>query len=314
MKIHKAGTGEDSPSSRMSFKKAAIAAVVMSLIVVVAFFIFQSTMPTPEPKFSMKAAIVDQLGNEFPNKDFNETGLVANILKDRGFTVSYFKSQDVNVTFYRKLASSDYGVIVLRCHAALRLGQTLVDLFSSERYSYDAYSQWQDDGWLTKADYIYSPGQSYFAITYKFIENLDGTFPKSIIIAMGCNSLNSTSTETAQAFINKGAIAYIGWTGMVDASHTDAQTVKLVQALFFDNESLADAVDPMQSTDPTYGSQMNFLPGTAGNLTVASLIAGAREKSSSLNSLLSASTSFSYAFFASVCMIILERRFRFSRF
>lgn len=54
-------------------------------------------------------------------------------------------------------------------------------------------------------------------------------FKNTVIIAMGCDGLKYTSM--AEAFVQKGAKAYISWTGDVSPSHTDQATTHLLQQL-----------------------------------------------------------------------------------
>lgn len=63
---------------------------------------------------------------------------------------------------------------------------------------------------MVKGELNYSGSvKEYFAFTPKFVKELEGTFPKSIIIAMGCQTLNKTvKQQMAEAFRLKGAKAY----------------------------------------------------------------------------------------------------------
>jgi len=261
-----------------SNKQLIIIAFALAAIIVSGFLLSSFLLPTQEVRFSLKAAIIDQLGEESPNSDFNETGVVANILESAGFSVSYHRSETVNVNFYKGLAKYNYGIIILRSHSATRKGETIVDLFTSEEFSEYEHISEQENGLLTRGYYLWKPGEFYFAITPKFIENLEGCFPKSIVIAMGCNSLNKTCTEMAAAFIEKGAKAYLGWTGLVQCSHTDNETVKLIRQLLVENKTLSKAVGTLDY-DPLYGSRMDYYPLEASDLKISSLIAETKSSS-----------------------------------
>jgi len=262
---------EHFPQEKKLFSnKQLIIAMVIVATIALGFLVSAFLLQTREVKFSSKATIIDQLGEDLPNTEFNET--VASLLENNGFNVSYHRSESVDVTFYKGLAKYNYGMIILRAHSALRTGKTIVDFFTSEEYSEDKYVSEQNNGFLTIGKYSWE-NKSYFAVTPKFIENLEGSFPKSIIIAMGCNSLNETCTEMANAFINKGAKAYIGWTGLVDPSHTDSETIKLLRMLLDDNQTITYAVSKV-SPDWNYpNSRMEFYPLSAGNLRISDLIA-----------------------------------------
>ncbi len=248
----------------------ALSAVVLGILL----FIF--LLNPSDREFPLKAIIVDQLGMEFPNSNFSETGVVASMLKDSGFQVSYRRSETVNVAFYMELAQREYGIIILRSHSATREDKTLVDFFTSEEFNQAKYTREQEKGWLTMGYYQWKPEKQYFAVTPELVENLKGSFPKSVVIAMGCNSLNSTCTEMAEAFINKGAKAYIGWTGLVQPSHTDNETIKLLEMLLIEEKKLSEAINAIDA-DPIYGSKMEYCPSKAGNLTISSLTSGAKD-------------------------------------
>jgi hypothetical protein len=236
-------------------------------------------------KFSLKAAIVDQLSEHFPNSTFNTT--VTNLLTNAGFSVSYFSSENVTVSLYEKLVEGDYGIIIFRAHSAMRVDEPIVDLFTSEAYDESKYNDYRSAGFLSKAEYLVplgqETGQFYFAITPNFVEHF-GSFPKSIVIAMGCSSLNVTGM--AQAFIDRGAKAYVGWTNVVLPNDTDYETTKFSELFLGENKTLATSIaitNPHNYHDPETGirviSKMDFYPAlpSVGNLTISNLIAEAKD-------------------------------------
>jgi hypothetical protein len=267
---------------KLVFSTGIIAIIVLGLVCYKVFF------QTPV-KFSLKAAIIDQLGfGDTQNPEFNNT--VTSLLIERGFSVSYHESETITVNFYKELAKYNYGIIILRTHSALRDDpndptkvKKIVDLFTSENYTDErAYELLEERsrGLLSKGEYLWEPGKFYFAITPKFIENLDGYFPKSIVIAMGCWSLKPGCEQMAEAFIQKGAEAYIGWTDMVYPQDTDNETVNLLNMLLED-KSLANAISETSNYTCTSGSytvttRLDFYPKLAGNLTLSELIKEAK--------------------------------------
>jgi hypothetical protein len=253
---------------------------LISIIVagsILSFVLLQAT------KFSMKAVIYDQLGQDFPNPQFVDN--VTSMLSAAGFTVTYYESQSVNVTLLSRLAKDDYGIIILRNHSALRIDNSTVDLFTSEEFTLDKYAEKVNDGQLSNGSYLWNRDKHYFAVTYNFIDNLEGAFPRSVVVAMGCWSLKPGAEQLANAFINKGAEVYIGWTDMVEPSHTDSETIKLLRMLLEGNQTIEDAV---YSTEPDYSfpparSTMGFYRQTSavGNLRISDLIAEARNTTAS---------------------------------
>jgi len=258
-------------------KKLIMVSIVIVAVFILGFLLYSFILQNQEVKFSFKAAIIDQLGEEFSNSEFNETGLVTSILRSAGFNVSYHRSQTINVAFYKMLAKYNYGIIILRVHSATREGETIVDFFTSEEFSINRYVSEQHNGLLTRGYYSWNPEKFYFAISPKFIESLEGYFPKSIVIAMGCNSLNVTCREMAEAFIKKGAKIYIGWTGLVESSHTDNETIKLLREFLVENKTLSGAIALVKS-DPLYRSKMEYYPLETGNVTMFDLVTEANAR------------------------------------
>lgn len=240
------------------------------------FLLFIHPLPV---LFSLKAAIVDQLGAELPNPAFVNNATVT--LEAYGFDVTYY-NEAIDVDFFKELAKRNYGIIILRAHSALRSDNLTVDLFTSEPYRRSAHSDEQDNGLVVRGTLYYTgTPREYFAVTSKFIENLEGTFPKSIVIAMGCWGLKPGLEQTlAGAFVKKGATAFLGWTELVGYSHSDNETSKLLTNLFVHNRTLDEAVSGTE-WDFIYGSQMKYYPTEAGSLRVSDLVAEANAQTTS---------------------------------
>ncbi len=259
-------------------KKLLIMMIFTITTVLSALLLSKVLLSVPSTRFSLRAIIIDQLGSDSANPDFGPNGIVANDLRNARFNVSYQTSEAVSVEFYLGLAKGDYGIIILRVHAAMRNNTSVVDFFTSEPFNpsdQGKYRQYLDDGRVTIGWYSWQPGY-FFAVSPELIKNLDGTFPKSVVIAMGCNGLNSTALEMAEAFISKGALAYIGWDGLVSAPHTDNETIRLIEAFLNDNKTIRESV---QLTTPDYStpdnSRLGFYPTSAENLTKNDFIADA---------------------------------------
>jgi hypothetical protein len=243
-------------------------------VVVLGLLFYRVFSQTPI-RFSLKAGIIDQLGKDIPNLQFNNT--VAGNLTKEGFNVSYYKSENAKVFFYNELAKLDYGIIILRAHSALREDETTVDLFTSEEYKEYSYKDYQRNGFLVRGQYLWEPNKLYFAVTSKFIENLDGFFPKSIVFAMGCWSLKPGLEAMAEAFIKKGAFAYIGWTDMVYPQDTDNETAHLLSMLLNEDYSLGEAISQTRSYICSFGNEtvathLAFYPESARNLKISALV------------------------------------------
>jgi len=229
----------------ISDRRLAVLAIIVVAIIVSGFLVSRLFSPALEVEFPMTAAIVDQIGENLPSNPsearfFNET--VTAILQKAGFTVYYYGSETVTVEFFRNLTKGNYGMIILRTHAALRKDETMLDFFTSEAYSSGKYANELKEGLLTRGNYSWEIGKYYFAVTPKFIENLEGSFPKSIIISMGCWSLATDYGEMAQAFIKKGAKLYIGWTDTLLMPYDDNSTIRFLQYFLERNMTVFQAV------------------------------------------------------------------------
>jgi hypothetical protein len=254
-------------------KKLLVVSILLAVIIIMGAVLYQFFWRTQESevKFSLKAAIIDQLSEDFPNKNFVDN--ITEMLEEYNFTVTYYDYTQTKVEFFKGLAKGNYGIIILRLHSALRIDGSAVDFFTSEPYDYYKYTKEQDEGLLVNGTLLYS-GKQYFAFTPTFVERLEGNFPKSIVIAMGCQSLNLTvKQQMAKAFCDKGAKVYIGWSSWVSWQHPDSETMQLIKRLLYENMTIQDAINKTKANpDPYYGAFLDFYPKSSGSLRISDLI------------------------------------------
>jgi hypothetical protein len=238
-------------------------------------FLNQPQNQTTNPASSqLKAAIIDQLSLTFPNQTFIENA--TNILKQAGYSIDYHAGEEITVEFYKNLPTHGYGLIILRAHSSAaelqgkEFVETPVGIFTSESYSQTKYIYEQLTDQLVTASYTMPQPPYYFAIVPKFVtSSMKGTFQNTIIIMMGCEGLNNT--KMAEAFIQKGAKAYIGWKGAVSASHTDTATTRLLQHLITEKQTTNQAIDNTMKEvgpDPEGKSTLCYYPVEAGDCTI----------------------------------------------
>jgi hypothetical protein len=273
---------------KTSNKKLLALSIGLSAVIIFGFVTYRMLFQNQETKFALKAVIVDQLYEHFQNATF--IAKATSLLENAGFTVSYF-NESITVPFYKGLVEGDYGIIIFRAHSAMRVGEPIVDLFTSEEYRQGAYPEYS--GLLSKAEYLVplgnSSGKFYFAITPNFIEHF-GRFSHSIVIAMGCSSLNVSAM--AQAFISRNAKAYVGWTNIVLPDDTDSETAKFLTLFLRENRTLASSIgvaNPHKYHDPTTNitviSKIDFYPmlPSVGDLRISDLIAEAKNQKALLS-------------------------------
>jgi len=230
----------------------------------------QQVIPTPtsEPE-SRKAALVDQIALTNPNPEFTEKALT--YLKEVGFSVDVYEGEEVTIEFYRTLPTKGYKLILMRTHATNILNEKIqggpVFLFTSEVYEKKRYVKEQLANRIGRAELLYNPstssGQgenppSYFAIVAGFVRHeMVGRFDDTLIIIGGCQSLGTP--DLAQAFIDRGAAAVVGWNEWVDLSHNDQA---LLRGLTGDKLTLEQAVRKTMNEigpDPAYDSILTYL-------------------------------------------------------
>jgi len=246
--------------------------MALPLAVAAAFLAMSLLGQSSEPK-ELRAAIVDQLALTEPNPSFAEEA--TRTLQGAGYTVDYYPGEQVTVEFYRDLPTHNYDLIVLRNHAARRpdvLASKLPDeaaLFTSEAYNSDEYVDDQNALRLVKVRYPDSD-EVFFGVRSDFItSSMKGRFDGTTIVLMGCNGL--TTSRTAEAFVEKGAKAVVGWSELVSASHTDEATERLLEHLVVDGQTLEEAVEKTMADvgpDPAYGSVLRVYPPEAAASTI----------------------------------------------
>jgi hypothetical protein len=259
--------------------------IILAITIIIGAILYQYIWRNQEAevKFSLKAAIIDQLSEDENLRNQTFVNEVSAILRKNDFSVDYYNYTKTNVAFFKGLAKANYGIIILRLHSALRMDGSAVDFFTSEPYTTDKYIREQKEGLLVNGTIIYT-GKQYFAFTSKFVEELEGNFPKSIVIAMGCQSLNQTAGQPmARAFCRKGAKVYIGWSSWVSVKHSDEETIKLMSRLLQEDKTIGEAIEDA-NRDPNYGAYLKFYPESARDLKVSSLIKEAKTSGFSVKS------------------------------
>jgi len=222
-----------------------------------------TTTPTPEPE-PRKAALVDQIALTNQNPEFADQALT--YLREAGFSVDVYEGEEITVEFFRTLPEKGYQLILFRSHATNILNETVqggpVFLFTSEPYDKNKYVKEQLANHIGRAKILYDDNSPlYFAIVSGFVRHeMTGRFDDTLIIIGGCQSLGTT--DLAQAFIDRGASAVVGWNDWVELSHNDQALLHLLRGLTVEKLTLEQAVRKTMNEigpDPTYGSTLTYL-------------------------------------------------------
>ena len=226
----------------------------------------------------LKAAIVDQLDIRQPNPDFIAQS--KKILESFGLQVDVWRGSQVTVDFYRNLPSMGYRFILLRVHSGtlmeLKGNQTVelpdTYLFTAENYTSKRYAA---DQLSDKVSYAVMDENTseVFAVNSKFVRDSKGSFNRTIILSMGCESFRHTDLE--QAFMAKGASIYIGWSDVVTLDHVDRVTLQLIRDYFSGGMTIQQGIADISQQigpDPYFGSYLKFSPETSGTRTMKELL------------------------------------------
>jgi len=214
-----------------------------------------------------KIAMVDHLSTQWPDQTFNQT--LHDILNQTGLKVDYYPSEDVTVDFYRELPKHNYKLIIFRVHSTAESSVNdtppFVSFFTSEEYNTIRHVSEQRDMRVVYAKLQYDE-TFYFGITPLFVTgSMEGRFNDTVIIAMGCDGLRYNTM--AEAFIQKGAKAYVSWNGSVSIGHTDDATISLLRHLITEHQTVEEAVQHTMNEvgpDPADNSILLFYPNRAG--------------------------------------------------
>ncbi len=254
---HRAGFG---------WVSSALRAAAFLTALVVAGLLLGNGASSGEPPRPRTAAIIDQLSLTLPNAGFQKSA--TDTMEEAGYAVDYYSGEEVTVDFYRDLPLRHYDLLVMRVHSGIQRDKSThtlkpeegTGLFTNEPYDPAKYRQEQTQGALIRASYT-DDGPKYFGITPGFVEStMRGRFNRTRVILMGCEGL--ITNRTAEAFLRKGASAFVSWSDTVTASHTDAATQSLLERLLHDGLSAADAVSATATEmgpDPETGAELRIL-------------------------------------------------------
>jgi hypothetical protein len=236
---------------------AAVVAIVAGVVALSAFLLLGSDGTDGPPR----AVIIDQLELTVPNPDFAREATAQ--LEAAGYRVDYVPGADVTVDYYRELPKRGYDLVLVRAHAGRHQaadGEFTEEtaLFSAEPYSTSAHVQEQRDGRVTQVLYNEEDEETYFGVAPAFVRHsMKGDFGDAVVVLMGCDVLRGE--QLAKSFVNKGAGVVVGWDGPVSADHTDAATLRLLQAWLGGGVSVQEAAAAVMNElgpDPYYGASL----------------------------------------------------------
>ncbi|MGB6872792.1 MAG: hypothetical protein WBE46_01385 [Dehalococcoidia bacterium] len=250
-----------------------IALAIAGIVVFVR--IYPVGQPPADNGGKLKAAIVDQLSSFRENEDFITE--VTSELEDYGFEVDLYQGNNITVDFYRGLSGRGYKLIVFRSHSGILEGEEQTyyktTLFTNEEFDWKKHQLDVLDDRLFMA----SIAEGYpwvFSISQKFIsKSMTKEFDDTVIIMMGCSGIYLT--DLAEAFVDKGASAYLAWDASVDLHYVDEATPYLIGQLCSEKATIKEAVDSTMDVigpDPKYEAELKYYPSGTGDKTLEELI------------------------------------------
>ncbi|MFC1964934.1 hypothetical protein ACFLWG_02895 [Chloroflexota bacterium] len=251
--------------------------IAFALVPLTLFGFGASCSPRPHPESETRAAIIDQLYNLHPNEAFISE--VTQCLIDFGFdTIEVYRGDELGLHFFIHLPEKGYKLIILREHSGILNGEDGENIEGSWLFTNEPCRQniRYTDQRLTRkvAKSRVNENQPWiFAIGSRFVtESMNGQFNKTVVIAMGCHSL--VRDDLAQAFIDKGASAYIGWSDLVRPNYTDKATGILVRNLCRKGTTIQEAIDKTIAevgTEPLLETELRYYPKQSGTREIAEL-------------------------------------------
>ena len=208
-------------------------------------------IPASSSNAHHRAAIIDELSLTYDDAYFIQN--VTQSLRSSGYSVDYYPPDQVTVELFRSLPSGDYGLIIIRSHTASSAGIITGESYSQNRYVYEQVSDQLVRGVVPLS------GQTYFAVEAGFVgSEMHGRFPDSTIVLMGCGGLEG-SHKLAEAFIDKGARFFVGWTSSVSAAQTDITASVLIHEITHGGTVIQAVHAAAQYPDPYYNSHLSYL-------------------------------------------------------
>jgi hypothetical protein len=198
-----------------------------------------------------RAVLLDEVARYDPREEFRSD--VAKALFSAGYELKVVPPESVTVRRFQELPADEADLIILRTHSALIVqDQGLTDevaLFTNEPVDLSRYAvagigaatqmaEPPPESGIPSAPELAALAsvrrvagddrQPYYGIGSEFVrDHFHGDFREgAVVILMGCDTLRGQ--RLSNAFLDRGALAVVGWSDQVSAAHTDAATSALV--------------------------------------------------------------------------------------
>ncbi len=204
------------------------------------------------------AVIIDGLSIDYPNPQF--INATVRTFEKAGYRTQLYQGLNVTVDLYSKLASLRPKFALLRIHGGVLTydGQKIGGVgFFAEPYIEGKYPE-AILHYLGIGKPFFS-SKEYFVATFVYFRDLmQGRFDGTTVFVMSCNSLEDEAM--AKVFADKGASAYIGWTGSVTPAHMDEAALLVLEKIFEEKIPTEEAVVLVSQEigpDPFYSGELD---------------------------------------------------------
>jgi len=254
-----------------------VASLAFAAVIILGFRLMSPRAPELDPELG--AVLIDQLSPTYPNDEFRS--IVAAGVEEFGLPLDILDGEAVDVDLYRSLGLRDCAIIVIRSHSGiLQLedggAEQVTALFTNEPYSELRHVSEQ----LRDQVLIVRPFEDdtnlTFGITPEFVlHGMRGNLPRSVVVIAGCSVLGRT--DLAEALVARGASVVVSFDRSVGLAHADASTARCIEHLLNEEMTMERAIIATSAEvgpDPEFGALLSYYPPSAGDRTVAELLAG----------------------------------------
>jgi hypothetical protein len=194
---------------------------------------------------------------------FNEGPALVTALNNSAldFSITYLRNQQATVAALQGM--TQYGLVVLATHGSG--GEWILTGQVATAQGNQTYAALLKDGQLGTFTNITigttgstaTTKATVYAATSKFVANLPGTFPQSLVVNNSCES--TKTAKLSSAFLAKGAQTYFGHSEIVMSGFAVDRVVELIGGMLVEGlPPVKDVFVPGQ-VDPPYGAVWQFV-------------------------------------------------------
>lgn len=206
----------------------------------------------------------------------NHSLRILKLLRDSGFNVTFIDSSNASVSVLSRELNRGYKLIILVTHGGVARinGNVIVGLFTDEVFSPLKYVDLVEEGYLARGTPYINRSRSVFVFTPKYIYEFVNGIKGSVILAFGCKTLYNPSM--AEAFVSRGALAYVGWTDLVGIRENYYGLELFLKYTLKEGLSINDAVSRVNEYLYKEGlsgsSLLYYYPPSAGRIKLVDIL------------------------------------------